>query len=788
MGESAFGIWLAKAGAAQFAVKVLINVAISAIVNKISARGLDDKDKGQRQLTINVRGTVEHQRILYGETLAGGMLVWIGTASQFGEVLYQDIVVAAHECEDITDMWIDQIAIPSAAIDWAGDGSVDSGDFRGKFSEASPVYFNKYLGADGQTSPIKLPDNFTEINTTTFRGQGQTHFVVQLNYNKQQSQVWSAGHPNAIRALVKGKKVYDPRSDSTQSFGTGPHRLVNSLTWEWSDNPALCWADYKIDSNLGFEEDSSKVDYGYVASAAEICDGIIYTPVGTDKRFRCNGTLFSSDTYKHNIQKILSSMNGSSVLQNGLWKVRAWGYETPTLQFSDRDLRRNIKIQLHPVEKDRYNEVRGTFIDKDRNWEQTTFPAALSSEYFSRDNNQKLVRDIDLKMTTDIYMAQRLAIGILEESDLEISAVLPTNYKTTPAEVAGTLMYSNKKLGWVDKVFSIEQFDFREVDGIDVQIREDNAGAYTDVGTADYTEITSLGTYLPNSGGVAAPTSLWVIDGINQVNIYWTPPAPRQYESIELYVNSSSNVLSDAILLYAGKDNTFAHRLEKSGIQYYWNRSVDYAGQLSAFLPNSNATDVIGFPSEYESRHDYTFDKGSHLNDFWTEVGHIANNFRSTLVTTEGQLNTQAVRFINSYETINVIDIRGNNPHQITTNSMGLRLHYRVNSYDGFSDVDSFGIMIRALAWNQAPSPPRIPPAMPSSGTYNVMDTLHVPVSSLTSTGSWAVLDVIMSQDSAWLAGHKLGNVAFGVYQDAGNSGSSYIDVYIDNMTLRYLG
>ncbi len=788
MPQSAFGIWLAKAGAAQFAVKVLINIAISVVVNKLVKTGLKDKKNSQRQLTINIRGTVEHQRILYGETLAAGMFVWVGTASQFGEVLYQDIVIAGHECEDITDMYIENIVIPSAAIDWAGDGSVDSGDFRGKLSELTPVYFNKYLGAFGQTAPIKLPNNFIEISSTTFRGQGQTHFVAQLNYNKQQSQVWSKGAPNVIRALTKGKKIYDPRSDDTQSFGTGPHRLTNSLTWEWSDNPALCLADYLIDSNLGFSESYSKIDYGYIASAAEICDGLVYTPVGTDNRFRCNGTLLTADTYKDNIEKILSSMNGQLTLQNGTWRLRGWEYETPTLQFSDDDLRENIKIQLHPEENERYNEVRGTFTDKDRNWEISSFPAQTSSEYFSRDNDQKLIRDIQLPMTTDFYMAQRLAIGILEESDHEISVVLPTNYKTLPVEVGGTLMYSNEKFGWDNKVFSIEQFNFRNVNGIDLLLREETPGAYTDVTTADYTEITSFGAYAINSFGVAPPSSLWANDAVNQVQISWTPPAPRQYESIELYVNSASNVLSDALALYEGKDSTFIHRLERAGVNYYWVRSIDYAGEYSDFLPNSNGTDVIGFASEYESRHDHTFDKGTHLNDFWTEVGHGPSEFKASLVTTEGMLNTQAVRFVNSYNNNNAIDIRGNNPHQIMTNSMSLRLHYRINSYNGFSSTNSYGLLIRALAWNQAPSPPRIPPAPPSSGTYVVMDTLYTPISSLTSTGSWDTLDVNLSQDSAWLAGHKLGNVAFGIFQDASNPASNYISMYIDNITLRYVG
>lgn len=46
-----------------------------------------------------------------------------------------------------------------------------------------------------------------------------------------------------ITGLVSGRKLYDPRKDSTAG-GSGAHRLANQATWEWSDNPALATADF----------------------------------------------------------------------------------------------------------------------------------------------------------------------------------------------------------------------------------------------------------------------------------------------------------------------------------------------------------------------------------------------------------------------------------------------------------------------------------------------------------------------------------------------------------------
>lgn len=51
-----------------------------------------------------------------------------------------------------------------------------------------------------------------------------------------------------VEAVIRGKKIYDPRKDSTQIAlgGVGSHRLGSPTTWEWSDNPTLCFADFAV--------------------------------------------------------------------------------------------------------------------------------------------------------------------------------------------------------------------------------------------------------------------------------------------------------------------------------------------------------------------------------------------------------------------------------------------------------------------------------------------------------------------------------------------------------------
>ena len=66
-----------------------------------------------------------------------------------------------------------------------------------------------------------------------------------------------------VTAVVKGKKVYDPRKDSTSdaydsSLGVSTHRSNTASTWQYSSNP-LAMRDY-LTSSQGVAADQSQID------------------------------------------------------------------------------------------------------------------------------------------------------------------------------------------------------------------------------------------------------------------------------------------------------------------------------------------------------------------------------------------------------------------------------------------------------------------------------------------------------------------------------------------------
>lgn len=566
----------------DFGIKLAGLSFLSYVSNKLY--GVPEFAESIQGTQVVSRGTLEHQRIVFGEVLVGGTLQYINTAGTNNELLHESIVLAGHECEDITDVWLDDTKIPSSGIAWTGSGHVTSGQYSGSFA----LRLEKHLGKSSQSASPSLNTNFSEINSSHI-GAGITYGVAIMRYVEETKTQWEKGEPQAIKWLLKGHKLYNPSSDSTTSFGTGPHRADISSTWQYSRNPALAWGTYMVDDELGFGEDPEWVDWGYVATASAVCSGFVHTPVGTSQRYACDLVLHTGRTHQENLESILSTFNGSQAEVNGVFKLRAFAYDTPTLELTENHLRDDIQISLDEDPDARFNTVRGYFVDKDRQWQGMAFPAVTASEYVSRDNDEVLHRDIQLAGTTDVYMAQRLAFGILEQSDLQERVIFPSNFRTLPCEVNGTVMVTNTDMEWSQKPFRVERFAFRDMEGIDLVLKGEDPAAYSDVGTAEYTVVSGGILTLP-SVVVPPPSSIWVVSHPIGILVSWTPPPARLYEYVDVY--SSVNSWGNASRVATSKGQTAVVQLATGQTRNFWVRARNYVDEESTRLPNSNVSTV----------------------------------------------------------------------------------------------------------------------------------------------------------------------------------------------------
>lgn len=580
---------------AATAAAAVVDLAITSSYQKKKAADAR-KEAASAPRDVTIRSAVEPARIIYGKARTSGPVVYTNTQPTPGtndnSTLWTAISLANHECASIEEIWLDGDQILWSQL--SGTGGVTSGKY-GPINTNEVTNFYAKLGTPSQTALSELVSAFNDW-TTSYTGQDITYIVSAFELGTATGEgVWAQGAPNNIRAVVKGKKVYDPRKDSTNG-GSGVHRLADPTTWEWSDNPALCLADYLFDDRLGLGAEGvtyNDIDWSMVADAADDCDVTVTTPAGNQKRFTCNGVLSTGATYADNIRTLVSSMNGMLTWTGGKYRIRACAYEAPTYSFTEDDIVGDIQVQPERTRSQRFNTIRGTYIDPQSDYNSTEFiPVTNSSYQTTRDGGQKLTTDIALPMTNNEYMAQRIAYKALNLNNQQTTAVIPVNWKALKVGVGDRIQVTVSELSWSNKIFIVEGWSFEPDKGFLLNVKEDSSSAYADPGLSDYSTRTLAGTVTFADQPVAAPSGLQATSEEEAILLEWeAPPRGSGYDEVVIYASADSS-WANASEVGRTRSTSFRHELARGTTRYYWIRSVDVDGEFSIRDPDSDTSTV----------------------------------------------------------------------------------------------------------------------------------------------------------------------------------------------------
>lgn len=398
-------------------------------------------NKASSAIRGNVRGSFEHHIMVFGRARVGGLVAMVGTTDEIGSegqnrpdarfwVGLEHSIVHAGGCHGMRDIWIDDIRVPASLID--ANGNVIDGQFK----DLVQVKFHAGTGtqaADATTVGLGL-----DYADAYRRGicWSWANFL-----RPEDDEAFRAAFPfmsiPTLTIEADGIKCYDPRKDSTNG-GSGSHRYTDALTWEWSNNPALCAATYTImrvmDGGEGIPP--TNIIWSSVATAANICDETIsvpkheadlfWNPDGEAPfwgapddlfwqsdaiyRFRCDGVVSTADKRKVNLQKILDSMLGVRVPVGSQYKFYASAYLTPTVAIDDIWLAGPVKITTQPPLESRYNAVRINYDDRAQDYKTVEAPPFTSAAYEAQDGGVRIWRDMTMPMVANGYNAQYLAM------------------------------------------------------------------------------------------------------------------------------------------------------------------------------------------------------------------------------------------------------------------------------------------------------------------------------------------------------------------------------------------
>ena len=572
-------------GTSTAVVKAAALIVATVFLQKVS-KLFAPRLKGPERPTqdIEYAGTLEPRRIIYGQNKVSGMYVIPPlTSGSTNQYLHQVLAIAAHECQSLGAVYFNEtevgtIGAVSGTID---DGKVSTGTY------ANKAWIRRYTGTDSQTVDYILTTAFPLQWTSAHRGRGVAYIAIQFEFDQN---IYKTGKPE-VTMLVQGAKLYDPRLDSTQTTipGSGSHRVDDSSTWAYSTNPALCLANYLISARLGMAEDTTRIDWDLVADAADICDENVSIPGGTtQKRYTCNVVIETSETFQSNIETLVSAMNGACYYSGGKWRMFAGAWSSSQFSLSEADLvNSGLEVTTAFAYNERWNSVRGSFMDPTRNYQQVEFEPIVSSTYVTADGEQTW-RDFPQMTCTSQYEAQRNAILVNRQSRNGISVVMRCGmsaWKIRPFET-GTVTIS--ELGWSSKTVRCESWRFDPQGFVELVLREEASTDWSDPATGDYVV---PGTITAPSAGVytpSPPTNLTAVGLAGFISFSWTAPSVVPTgATYQLWEYTSSTPFASASLIWSGASTSVVIAKTDTTTRYYWVRLVSTDGSASTTNPAS---------------------------------------------------------------------------------------------------------------------------------------------------------------------------------------------------------
>ena len=427
-------VFLGFKGINAFLAYTLASTAMGLALNALAPK--PRVSGANRGYQVNTRGSALDHQIIYGKMRTGGVILFDEATGVNNKYLHRIIAVAGHEVESFEEIYINDEVV---TLD--GDGNVTAPT---KYSGLIRILTHN--GSPDQNADSSLVSESSNW-TSEHRLRGIAYMYIRLAFDADK---FPNGVPT-ITSTVKGKKLYNPSTGATA----------------WSDNPALCLRDY-LTSSYGLNEASVNIDDDLVISAAAVCNQT--NTLASTTRYTCNGSFTTALTPYDLLSDLLTCMGGSLWYAQGKWRMKPAYWTNPVMDLTDDDLRSGINVSTRHSRRNNFNTVKGTFRGSESNWQVTDYPEVTNSAFFTADNSQESVADVDLPFTDNSIEARRIALISLEANRQQLTVNAAFGLRTLELQVGDNVRITNTRFGWTNKEFQIIAWSFGLADGLDLQI------------------------------------------------------------------------------------------------------------------------------------------------------------------------------------------------------------------------------------------------------------------------------------------------------------------------------
>ena len=632
-----------------------------------------------------VRNPISARTIVYGKTRVSGTIVYLSTTGAKNEYLHIVLTLAGHEVEAIDEVYFNDELVPLVS-------NTPTGFYAGV------ARVNKKRGVPGDTADADLIADTASLTdgkwTSNHKLSGIAYLYVRLTWDAEK---FPSGIPN-ISAVIRGKKVLDPRTGNTA----------------YSANAALCLRDYLTDTALGMGMTAAEVDDTAFGVAATICEEQVQilplSPTVYENRYEANGVIVTSASPDENIGRLLSAMGGLIAYTGGRIVPYASAYRIPTVTLTEKHFVGPLNVQTRTSARDRVNSVKGVYVSETNNWQVTDFPTISSATYVSADNSNVFFRDVVLPFTTSPSCAQRLAVLELRRAREEITFSARFRLEAMQVRAGDTVMITNEKLGWSSKVFEVMEWNFAS-DGtppqvfIDMTMRETASSVYSWTVSDEIAVPDSPNTTLPDPFTLGAPTNLSLTaDGTTQlvqadgtilprIRVGWTPPAAEFIQSggsvvIEYKPSASTTYLTWNTVEGAQTEDFISSDIT-IGTNYnvriygesYFGISTSYLGGSITVAKDTTAPAIpTGLTAAIGTGKAVSLDWNDNTETDFSEYG----IYKNTSAVTPANANTDKIAEVRASRFVD------------TEVNIGTTYYYWLTAYDSVENVSGFTSYVQA--------------------------------------------------------------------------------------------
>jgi hypothetical protein len=501
-------------------VQLVVTTAISWVLKPEPPKRNVQQQETAQGILVNKASNNTAIPVVYGQRQVGISRVFVESSGTDNNYLYMAGVLCEGGGNGIES--VDEIYINDKLVTWSGsltDGTtrtVNSSDTNYYKDGASLISVQAFYGLDNQ-SVSSILDESTNWGSN-HKLSGVAYLAFKFTWNQD-----AFNSLPEVKVVLKGKKIYDPRLDSTKG-GSGSHRQDTASTWTYSNNSSLVLLDYLRNTRYGkaLPNTAFETNYDSFKSSADLCDTQV-TPYsgGTDiDLFQTNIVLDTEQKLIDNVRELLNPMRAIFTYTQGKYFLIIENTGSSQLSLNSNNIIGGIKI-FGEKKNSKFNRVIGTFVNPSKEWQEDTitFPPAddsglpSSDQYatlLAEDNGTNLEGNFTFQGITNPYQAEELCEIILKRSRNALAVEVMVTSEALNLTIGDLVDLTYTTGGFSSKLFRVYGLTINTDSSVSLKLIEHQDNFYT---WSEKSEAPTIAdTTLPNPNLVQAPASVTLDD------------------------------------------------------------------------------------------------------------------------------------------------------------------------------------------------------------------------------------------------------------------------------------